>query len=98
MYVPFCKVTFLRMTSAPSSRNRLSIIQVGIWHTPSSAENSRTPQYDFFAIYGLLIINIIGYEIFRRASSWSAELGIMILLPLLSSGFPMKAGEYTLNP
>ena len=67
-----------------------------MWQLPSSAENSRTPQYDFLAIYGLLIKNVIGYEIFNLASSFNADEGRIILFPLLTSFFPIKAGEYTL--
>ena len=43
-YEPFYRFMFLRMISVPSSTHRLFIIQIGIWHMPSSAENSSTPQ------------------------------------------------------
>ena len=74
----------------------MSIIHKGIWQFPSSAENSRTPQYDFFPTYGLLIKNVIGYEIFNLANSFKAEDGRIILFPLFTSFFPINAGEYTL--
>ena len=91
--VPFFKLTFLRITSEPSSRKRLCISQTGKWQTPSSAENSNTPQYDFFEFCGLLIMKVIGYEIFNLANSARADDGMIILFPLLTSGFPMNAGE-----
>ena len=43
-YEPFYRFMFLRIISVPSSTQRLFIIQIGIWHMPSSAENSSTPQ------------------------------------------------------
>ena len=43
-YEPFYRFMFLRIISVPSSTHRLFIIQIGIWHMPSSAENSSTPQ------------------------------------------------------
>ena len=42
--VPFLRFMFLMMTSVPSSRNKLFIIQRGMCTLPSSAENSSTPQ------------------------------------------------------
>ena len=75
MKVPFCKFMFLRMISEPSPTQRFSIIQTGMWHMPSSAENSSTPQYDFSPIYGLEIMKVIGYEMRSLDNSCNAEVG-----------------------
>ena len=77
MQVPFYKFMFLRMISEPSSIHRLFIIQIGMWHMPSSAENSSTPQYVLRPICEFEIINVIGYWILRRASSCRADVGRM---------------------
>ena len=42
-------------------------------------------------------MKVIGYEIFNLASSANADDGRIILFPLLTSGFPINAGEYALN-
>ena len=42
-------------------------------------------------------MNVMGYDILSLANSFRAEDGKMILFPLLTSGFPINAGEYTLK-
>ena len=77
MNVPFCKFMFRRIISDPSPTQRLFIIHTGIWHMPSSAENSRTPQNVFIPICELEIIKVIGYWIRSRLNSCSADVGRM---------------------
>ena len=77
MNVPFCKFMLRRIISDPSPTQRLFIIHTGIWHMPSSAENSRTPQNVFIPICELEIIKVIGYWIRSRLNSWSADVGRM---------------------
>lgn len=60
MKVPFLRLTLRKIISEPSPQIRLSIIQIGIWHIPSSAVNSSTPTYARLLVMGLLIINVIG--------------------------------------
>ena len=63
------------MISEPSSTQRLFIIQIGIWHMPSSAENSSTPQYVLIPICEFEIMKVMGYWMRSLASSCKALVG-----------------------
>ena len=68
---------FLKIISEPSSTHKLFIIQMGMWHMPSSAENSNTPQYVLMPIYEFEIMKVIGYWMRNLASSCNALVGKM---------------------
>lgn len=73
------------MISEPSSTHKLFIIQIGMWHMPSSAENSSTPQYVLMPICEFEIIKVIGYWMRNLASSCSALVG-----KITAKGFTKK--------